>query len=90
MPRTSGEFAARRSGIDGDPRAFGFEAQGKERLCGAGDGNQALNNEEFPFYYKLHRDFSYDSLKNLSADLSLPKCFELAFTLCTTGYYPIR
>jgi hypothetical protein len=31
---------------------------------------QALNNEEFPFYCKLHGDFRYDSVKNLSADLA--------------------
>ena len=31
---------------------------------------QALNNEEFPLYCKLHGDFRYDSVKNLSADLA--------------------
>jgi hypothetical protein len=31
---------------------------------------QALNNEGFPFYCKLHRDFRYDSVKNLAADLA--------------------
>ncbi len=31
--------------------------------------NKALNNEEFPIYCKLHGDFRYDSIKNLSADL---------------------
>lgn len=31
---------------------------------------QALNNEEFPFYCKLHGDFRYDSVKNLAADLA--------------------
>lgn len=31
---------------------------------------QALNNEEFPFYCKLHGDFRYDSIKNLAADLA--------------------
>jgi hypothetical protein len=30
---------------------------------------QALNNEEFPLYCKLHGDFRYDSVKNLSDDL---------------------
>lgn len=30
----------------------------------------ALNNEEFPLYCKLHGDFRYDSLKNLPADLA--------------------
>jgi hypothetical protein len=31
---------------------------------------QALNNEEFPFYCKLHGDFRYESVKNLAADLA--------------------
>lgn len=31
---------------------------------------QALNNEEYPFYCKLHGDFRYDSVKNLAADLA--------------------
>lgn len=31
---------------------------------------EALNNEEFPLYCKLHGDFRYDSLKNLPADLA--------------------
>jgi hypothetical protein len=31
---------------------------------------QALNNEEFPFYCKLHGDFRYDSIKNLATDLA--------------------
>jgi len=31
---------------------------------------QALNNEEFPLYFKLHGDFRYDSVKNLSEDLA--------------------
>lgn len=38
-------------------------------LEGSANANQALNNEEFPFYCKLHGDFRYDSMKNLSADL---------------------
>lgn len=38
-------------------------------LEGAGAANAALNNEEFPLYCKLHGDFRYDSLKNLSPDL---------------------
>lgn len=36
---------------------------------GSGAANNALNNEEFPIYCKLHGDFRYDSIKNLSADL---------------------
>lgn len=31
---------------------------------------QALANEEWPIYCKLHGDFRYDSVKNLSADLA--------------------
>lgn len=31
---------------------------------------QALNNEEFPFYCKLHGDFRHDSAKNLAAELT--------------------
>ena len=38
-------------------------------LEGARAANVALNNEEFPLYCKLHGDFRYDSLKNLSEDL---------------------
>lgn len=36
---------------------------------GSHAANNALNNEEFPIYCKLHGDFRYDSIKNLSADL---------------------
>src|ERR1017187_3926740 len=39
-------------------------------LEGSQNANQALNNEEFPIYCKLHGDFRYDSLKNLAADLA--------------------
>ena len=39
-------------------------------LEGSASANQALNNEEFPLYCKLHGDFRYDSIKNLAADLS--------------------
>jgi len=44
---------------------------------------QALNNEEFPFYCKLHGDFRYDSVKNLTADLAtqnaeLAQAFKIA------------
>lgn len=31
---------------------------------------RAFQNEEFPFYCKLHGDFRYESLKNLSSDLA--------------------
>lgn len=40
-------------------------------LEGAANANQALNNEEFPFYCKLHGDFRYESIKNLSVDLNI-------------------
>jgi len=40
-------------------------------LEGARSAVQALNNEEFPLYCKLHGDFRHDSLKNLPQDLAL-------------------
>lgn len=36
---------------------------------GSRAAKDALNNEEYPLYCKLHGDFRYDSIKNLSADL---------------------
>ena len=39
-------------------------------LEGSSAANQALNNEEYPLYCKLHGDFRYESLENLSADLA--------------------
>lgn len=36
---------------------------------GSRAASNALNNEEFPIYCKLHGDFRYDSIKNLSSDL---------------------
>jgi SIR2-like domain len=55
---------------------------------------QAINNEEFPLYVKLHGDFRHDSLKNLSADLAtqnsnLARCLTIAgsrFGLVIAGY----
>ncbi|KTW00851.1 SIR2 family protein [Sphingomonas sanguinis] len=55
---------------------------------------QALNNEEFPLYCKLHGDFRYDSIKNLSADLAhqdrqLTLCLQSAasrFGFIVAGY----
>ncbi len=49
-------------------------------LEGSSSANQALNNEEYPLYCKLHGDFRYESLKNLPADLAtqneaLSECF---------------
>jgi len=56
--------------------------------------SKALDNEEFPIYCKLHGDFRYDSLKNLSVDLltqnsDLSKCLENAgnrFGFIVAGY----
>lgn len=39
-------------------------------LEGSVAANQALANEEYPIYCKLHGDFRYDSVKNLAADLA--------------------
>lgn len=63
-------------------------------LEGSHVANHALNDEEFPIYCKLHGDFRYDSLKNLSIDLKnqnvdLSKCLENAgnrFGFIVTGY----
>ena len=38
-------------------------------LEGPTAANNALNNGEYPIYCKLHGDFRYDSIKNLSSDL---------------------
>lgn len=56
--------------------------------------NDALSNEQYPIYCKLHGDFHYQSIKNLSADLKaqdeeLGKCLVNAcnrFGLIVTGY----
>ena len=63
-------------------------------LEGSHAANQALNNEEFPVYCKLHGDFRYERLKNLPDDLKtqnaeLAKCFLTAGTrlgFIVTGY----
>lgn len=63
-------------------------------LEGSMNANDALNNEEFPLYVKLHGDFRYESLKNLEEDLrkqnaELSKCFVNAlnrFGLVVAGY----
>jgi len=39
-------------------------------LEGAQSANNALNNEEYPLYCKLHGDFRYESVKNLKGDLA--------------------
>ena len=48
---------------------MGHRSLSPYHLEGARAANAALNNEEYPLYCKLHGDFRYDSLKNLSADL---------------------
>lgn len=63
-------------------------------LEGSYAANAALNNDEFPLYTKLHGDFRYESLKNLSGDLrtqdaELGKCLVNAsnrFGLVVAGY----
>lgn len=63
-------------------------------LEGAHAAVQALDNEEYPIYCKLHGDFRYDSLKNLPADLAtqnanLSQCMVNAgnrFGFVVTGY----
>jgi hypothetical protein len=63
-------------------------------LEGSHNAKQALNNEEYPFYCKLHGDFRYDSLKNLPAGLAtqnadLSQCFVNAgnrFGFVVAGY----
>jgi hypothetical protein len=63
-------------------------------LEGSAAANQALNNEEFPLYCKLHGDFRYHSLKNLPTDLKaqndqLASCFVNAggrFGFVVSGY----
>jgi hypothetical protein len=53
-------------------------------LEGSSAATQALNNEEFPLYCKLHGDFRYDSIKNLSADLTTQNA-ELSECLVNAG-----
>lgn len=48
---------------------MGSQSLSAYHLEGAHNANASLNNEEFPLYCKLHGDFRYDSLKNLSHDL---------------------
>lgn len=63
-------------------------------LEGSHVANEALNNEEFPIYCKLHGDFRYDSLKNLPEALKtqnaeLSKCLMNAgnrFGFIVAGY----
>src|SRR5206468_8369288 len=63
-------------------------------LEGAVAALQALNNEEYPLYCKLHGDFRYDSVKNLSTELAyqdrqLALCMQSAagrFGFVVAGY----
>lgn len=64
--------------------AMGGKSLGAYHLEGAHNAKQALNNEEYPFYCKLHGDFRYDSLKNLPADLAA-QSVELSQCLINAG-----
>jgi len=63
-------------------------------LEGSRSALQALNNDEFPLYVKMHGDFRHDSIKNLTADLvsqdkELSTCMTAAatrFGLIVAGY----
>ncbi|HET7570365.1 MAG TPA: SIR2 family protein [Gammaproteobacteria bacterium] len=63
-------------------------------LEGSASAVQAINNEEFPLYVKLHGDFRHDNLKNLPADLAtqndgLARCLAIAggrFGFVVCGY----
>jgi len=63
-------------------------------LEGSYAASDALDNEQYPLYVKLHGDFRYRSIKNLTADLAsqnveLGRCFINAcnrFGLIVTGY----
>lgn len=63
-------------------------------LEGSASAVNAILNEEYPFYCKLHGDFRFESLKNLSADLAtqnedLSKAFIVSgtrFGLVVAGY----
>ena len=74
--------------------AVGGKSLAAYHLEGAHNAKQSLDNEEYPFYCKLHGDFRYDSLKNLPADLaaqnaSLSQCLINAgtrFGFIVAGY----
>jgi hypothetical protein len=63
-------------------------------LEGAYAAVDALNAEQFPLYAKIHGDFRYQSIKNLTADLlsndeQIKRCFLAASTrygLVVSGY----
>ena len=48
---------------------IGGETLSPFHLEGSGAALNALNNERYPIYCKLHGDFRYESIKNLSEDL---------------------
>ena len=72
----------------------GLKSISAYHLEGSHSANDALNNEEYPIYCKLHGDFRYDSLKNLASDLAtqnqhLSQCLVNASSRCgfvVTGY----
>jgi hypothetical protein len=64
--------------------AMGGKSLSAYHLEGTHNAKQALNNEEYPFYCKLHGDFRYDSLKNLPADLATQNA-ELSQCLINAG-----
>jgi len=78
-------------------RAYAFVA-GKPltafHLEGSYAALDALNAEQYPLYAKVHGDFRYQSIKNLSPDLihndaEIQKCFLAAstrFSMIVTGY----
>ena len=53
-------------------------------LEGSSSAVEALNNEEFPIYCKMHGDFRYDSIKNLPVDL-VHQNDELATCMANAG-----
>ena len=63
---------------------IGGQSLSAYHLEGPHAANNALNNEEYPLYCKLHGDFRYDSLKNLSQDLERPND-ELSSCLVNAG-----
>lgn len=72
----------------------GSQSLSAYHLEGSRSAKQALDNEEYPFYCKLHGDFRYESLKNLPQDLvaqnnDLSECLVNAgnrFGFVVTGY----
>lgn len=63
---------------------MGGQSLSAYHLEGSHAANSALNNEEYPVYWKLHGDFRYDSLKNLPEDLACPND-ELSACLVNAG-----